>query len=77
MSAKKHHVISFPTRVNNVSTRPFVLVHYDIWGSKRVHSVLGFQYFVTFVDDNSRKTWLYFLKERSKFPYVQNAFIRK
>ena len=28
----KHHRVSFPTKVNKVSSTPFDLVHYDIWG---------------------------------------------
>ena len=73
----KHHRVSFPARVNTVSSQPFALVHSYIWGLMRVHSVLGFQYFVTFVDDHSGMTWLYLLKERSKFPYVLNAFYQE
>ena len=40
----------------------------------QVRSVSSFKYYVTFVDDHFRMTWLYLLKKRSKFPYVLNAF---
>ena len=65
------------TRVNNVSTKPLALNHYDIWGPIQVHSVLNFKYFVTFVDDHSRMTWFYLLKERYEFPYVLNVFYQE
>ncbi|KAJ9542961.1 hypothetical protein OSB04_029467 [Centaurea solstitialis] len=45
---------------------PFELAHSDIWGPCPVTSKLGFKYFVTFVDDYSRTTWLYFMKNRSE-----------
>ena len=31
-----------------------------------VHSFSGYSYCVTFIDDYSRKTWIYFLKAKSK-----------
>ena len=37
-----------------------------MWGSCPVVSPIGFQYFVTFVDDYSRTTWLYLMKNRSE-----------
>ena len=43
---------------------PFALVHTDVWGPSRVVSVLGFQYFVMFIDDYSRWTWIYLMKNR-------------
>ena len=35
-----------------------------MWGSCSVVSLTGFRYFVTFVDDYSRTTWLYLMKNR-------------
>jgi len=42
------------------------LVHSDAWGPTRVPSIKGYRYFLLFVDDFSRMTWLYLLKQRSK-----------
>ncbi|RVX10963.1 Retrovirus-related Pol polyprotein from transposon RE1 [Vitis vinifera] len=50
----KHTRVSFPKRLNNRAKSPFELVHTDIWGPCRTASTLGFQYFVTFIDDYSR-----------------------
>ena len=40
-------------------------VHSDIWGPVRVASKRGAQYFMSFIDDYSRKVWVYFLKNKS------------
>ena len=29
-------------------------------------SLSGFEYYITFIDDYSRKTWIYFLKAKSE-----------
>lgn len=42
------------------------LVHLDICGPNVVKSITGSLYFVTFVDDSSRKTWIYFLKAKDE-----------
>ncbi|RVW91047.1 Retrovirus-related Pol polyprotein from transposon TNT 1-94 [Vitis vinifera] len=52
----KHTRVSFPKRLNNRAKSPFELVHTDVWGPCRTASTLGFQYFVTFIDDYSRCT---------------------
>ncbi|RVW79573.1 Retrovirus-related Pol polyprotein from transposon TNT 1-94 [Vitis vinifera] len=52
----KHTRVSFPKRLNNWAKSPFELVHTDVWGPCRTTSTLGFQYFVTFIDDYSRCT---------------------
>ena len=53
-------------RVNNRASAPFELVYSDVWGPCPVVSPTGFRYFVTFVDDYSQTTWLYFMKNRSE-----------
>ncbi|RVW65791.1 Retrovirus-related Pol polyprotein from transposon RE2 [Vitis vinifera] len=52
----KHTRVSFPKRLNNRAKSLFELVHTDVWGPCRTASTLGFQYFVTFIDDYSRLT---------------------
>ena len=56
----KHSRTSFPRSVTRDASSPFALVHSNIWGPSRVKSTLGFQYIVTFIDDYSRCTWLFF-----------------
>ena len=62
----KHHRLSSSPRVNKRASAPFELVHSDVWGPCPVMSKTGFKYFVTFVDDYSRVTWLYLMKSRSE-----------
>jgi hypothetical protein len=42
------------------------LIHSDVCGPMSVESVSGFKYFVLFIDDYSRKTWIYFLKNKDE-----------
>ncbi|RVX09716.1 Retrovirus-related Pol polyprotein from transposon TNT 1-94 [Vitis vinifera] len=57
----KHTRVSFPKRLNNRAKSPFELVHTDVWGLCRTASTLGFQYFVTFIDDYSRSPFTSFM----------------
>ncbi|KAK4391658.1 Retrovirus-related Pol polyprotein from transposon RE2 [Sesamum angolense] len=70
----KHHRASFPPRVEKRSSSPFTLVHSDIWGPCRFESLRGFRYFITFIDDYSRMTWVYLLKDRSQVPTIITSF---
>ena len=38
------------------------LIHSDVCGPMSSTSLSGFEYYITFIDDYSRKTWIYFLK---------------
>ena len=49
-------------RVNKRASAPFELVHSDVWGPCPMVSLIRFWYFVTFIDDYSRITWLYLMK---------------
>ncbi|KAL5755348.1 hypothetical protein ACOSP7_023568 [Xanthoceras sorbifolium] len=42
------------------------LVHTDVWGPSPVSSLSGSLYYVTFIDDSTRKVWVYFLKKKSE-----------
>jgi transposase InsO family protein len=43
----------------------FDLIHSDVWGPSPVMAFSGRCYYVTFVDDHSRCTWVYLLKKKS------------
>ncbi|KAI0500284.1 hypothetical protein KFK09_018496 [Dendrobium nobile] len=51
---------------------PLSLVHFDVWGPAPVSSVQGFLYYVIFIDDFSRLTWIYPMRQKSE---VTNIFI--
>ena len=53
------------------ASAPFELVHYDVWGPC---PILWFKYFVTFVDDFSRVSWLYLIKSHSELFSHFSAF---
>ena len=39
------------------------LVHTDVWGPAQVSSLGGSHYYVTFIDDVTRKTWAYCIRQ--------------
>ena len=41
-------------------------IHFDVWGPQPIRSHGDARYFVTFVDDYSRKIWVYFMWEKSE-----------
>ena len=61
---RKYTRVLFPKRLDPRIKSPFALVHTDVWGPFRSTSTLGFRYFVTFIDDYSRCTWLFLMKTR-------------
>nr|GEU34268.1 putative ribonuclease H-like domain-containing protein [Tanacetum cinerariifolium] len=56
------------------STAPFDLVHYDVWGPTPVSIKGGSRYYVSFIDDFTRYTWVYLMKRRSNFLTVFKEF---
>jgi hypothetical protein len=42
------------------------LVHSDVCGPMSEKSISGYRYFLTFIDDKTRKTFVYFLKGKDK-----------
>ena len=42
------------------------LIHSDVCGPMSSTSLSGFEYYITFIDDFSRKTWIYFLKAKGE-----------
>ena len=62
-----------PRHESRVSSH-FHLVHSDIWGPINTPSFLGFRYFVIFVYDYSRVTYLYLMKERSELYSIFKSF---
>jgi hypothetical protein len=40
-------------------------VHIDVWGPTPVSSLGGSHYYVTFIDDATRKTWVYCIRQKS------------
>jgi hypothetical protein len=57
-------IVSFSPSINK-SDAPFVFVHTDVWGSSRVVSLSGYQWFVSCINDFSWTTWIYLLKDKN------------
>ena len=60
----KQNWVKFPygsTRENEI----LGLIHSDVFGPIPVPSLQGYMYYVSFIDDFFRNTWLYFLKKKS------------
>jgi hypothetical protein len=49
---------------NKTETAPLKKIHCDLWGPAPVASVQNYKYYVIFVDDHTRYTWLYPLKKK-------------
>ena len=60
----KHHRTSFPLQPYRLS-KPFSLIHSDVWGSSRVSTLSAKKWFVTFIDYHTRVSWVYLLREKS------------
>ncbi|PKU59087.1 Retrovirus-related Pol polyprotein from transposon TNT 1-94 [Dendrobium catenatum] len=56
----KSHKISF-NKSTTVSSKPFDLIHTDVWGPTAFPSTDGYRYYIIFIDDHTRFTWIYFL----------------
>lgn len=70
----KAHMLPF-VKSNNHAVHPFDIIHSDVWGPSRVGSLSGKYYYVVFIDDWSRYSWIYFLRQKSEvlqvFKYLQ------
>jgi histone deacetylase 1/2 len=60
--AKSHQLPYFAS--NKATTAPLELIHSDVWGSAPV-SVGRFSYYVSFIDDHTKYTWIYLLRKKS------------
>nr|KYP75541.1 Retrovirus-related Pol polyprotein from transposon TNT 1-94 [Cajanus cajan] len=71
----KHVRTSFPNSINNRAVSPFDVIHSNVWGPSRVPSLLGHRYYVTFIDDFSRFTWIILMKNRFEFIQYFSKFL--
>ena len=60
----KHHRATFNLSLNK-TTIPFQIIHTDVWGPSNISSMNGIKWFVTFIDDFFRTTWVYLMREMS------------
>ncbi|KAL5740548.1 hypothetical protein ACOSQ2_029728 [Xanthoceras sorbifolium] len=60
----KQKRVSFSTAIHRTKGT-LDYIHSDLWGPARVPSKGGARYMLTFIDDYSRKVWVYFLKHKN------------
>ena len=69
----KHHRTSFRSNPYKPS-KPFTIIHSDLWGpsstSNRTHS----KWFITFIDDHTRVSWVYLLKSKTEVYHTFRTF---
>ena len=61
----KLHRLHFPTNCTKTKN-PLKILHTDLWGPALVLSSQGYRYYVSFVDDFTRFTWIFPLKTKSE-----------
>ena len=59
----KKNQVSFPSGGKRVK-QILELVHSDVFGPVKVPSLGKFEYYVSYIDEFSRNTWIYFLKKK-------------
>eukprot|EP00253_Pinus_taeda_P008584 PITA_08584 len=65
MRTRKYAKATF-SRSNNRAECVLGLIHSDICDPMSIRALSGGEYFITFIDDHSRKTWIYFLKTKDE-----------
>ncbi|KAE8667942.1 hypothetical protein F3Y22_tig00112352pilonHSYRG00005 [Hibiscus syriacus] len=65
---------SFPKESETRAKKPLELIHTDVCGPIKPSSLGNSNYFLLFIDDFSRKTWVYFLKQKSEVFEVFKKF---
>ena len=61
----KQKNVSYLKTSRTLKVEKLELVHTDLWGPFSVASLGGSRYYIIFIDDSSRKVWVYFLKNKS------------
>lgn len=62
----KHHWKSFPKRKAWRASTSLEKVHTDVCGLMKTKFHGGNRYFITFIHDFSRMTWVYILRQKSE-----------
>ena len=70
----KHHRIPFPKGKSWRARKRLELIHTDICGPMKTPSLGQQRYFIIFIDNFKRMTWIYFLKEKSEVFTVFKRF---
>lgn len=69
----KSHRPFYPSKPYQAS-RPFYLIHSDVWGPSKLNTVSGKRWFVTFIDDHTRLCWIYLMSKKSEVEILFKNF---
>ncbi|CAL5428100.1 unnamed protein product [Camellia sinensis] len=69
----KSHRISFPISMHKSSV-PFMVVHSDVWGPAKIPTLNGARWFVSFIDDYSRMTWVCLMASKNEVASLFQKF---
>ena len=84
MCTRKNTKNPYPNSDNKAKGILYI-IHSDICGPMQTTSLSGYVYYAFFIDDYSRKTWIYFLKKKDEMferfkefkALVENLFEKK
>ena len=72
----KNKILPFPMH-DTLASKCFDIVHSDVWGITPVISHTHYKYFVTFIDDHSWFTSVYFLRSKLEvFDAFRLAYVK-
>lgn len=67
----KSHQLPYNISIHH-TTRPLEIIHSDVWGPAPL-SVGGYKYYISFIDDFTKFTWIYLMVDRTD---VQRIFLQ-
>ena len=71
----KQHRVSYPIS-NKLHSIPFALIHSDVWGPCKIPTYSGARWFISFIDDCTRMTWVFLLKDKAAIQTVLPNFCK-
>ena len=69
----KIHRASFPLTLTK-SPVPFMIIHYDVWGPSKFATLDGSRWFVNFIDDCTKMTWVCLMKSKCEVNLLFQKF---
>lgn len=69
----KHTRHVYPS-IQYTSSHPFSIIHSDIWGPSKVKNINGTCWLMSFIDDHTKTTWIFLMKEKLKIKAIFKSF---
>ena len=69
----KSHRVPFPISMNK-SPAPFMVIHFDVWGPTNTSFLSGARWFVSFIYDHTRMTWVCLMKSKNEVSSLFQQF---